>query len=521
MKKRVISPPKCRPAAVLTVALCAFLLSACASVEEKIETTPAQTTATTETPAQTPPSPDIAAGYQFVSGYGIVGPNNPRVYQKDPVLRPGVEGEDASAELLYAVYQDGGFRCRYKVVDTSIEIIPEDEMRELLEKEEENRKSQDQGAAIEMESDYFAIDEEKEIYGRSAYQSRVSKIRSDEPVQFGLNITSVTGKKLLERGTRTTAATTSRDYREFLEKGYVNSCEEYFIRGNQPEGWTPTEMYRMSLMGFSEPMEFTLAPAPEYPSLDQIPGMTKVGDYWILAQAETGDNELAVTTYTWPKEGHKLTGLMDQKLEYQTEGGSGICREKQRNNRTQGQDELKGIPEGIQGSTTIYDLSDAGAGAAFTITSPTLSIHSEESPEITTIPIPPAPDQVLRLDQQIRLKDCTIKLTEVRRSSEDVYYGNINGEDVMKPALYVDFEAETNNDDLQIEFFSSFEKESGMFSGIIAYTEDEDSNVPRSEQKIKDLLVFFQEGDQEVSFRIDSISYRLNREIRVPVVMED
>ena len=494
--------------------LCVSLLNACAAGDN-----PTQTAALSQPPAteenaspapdgdlQTTPAtdtgPDLASGYQFVAGYGIIAPGSPRVYQKDPAFRPTMEEDDALGELLYAVYQDGVFRYQYKVKDTSIELIPGDEVEELLKKD-------------------FAIDEEAGIYGRSSYESRTGMRQQDGAPQTGPFISSITGKDLPEAGYTQKKGTIFRDYEEFLEKGCVNTYGEYLIECNQPEGWIPDETYQLHIAGFRETADFTFSPAPEYAALEEIPGITKIGDYWILAQAEIKDGEIRLTTYAWPKEGYKLTNLIDQKLEYQSADGSGVCASKLRSYSIPGGNTLKGIAAGTQGTFSFYELPDAAVDAEFTLTAPIMLVSSEETTEKTTIPVPPDSRQQIQLDQQIRLKDCTIRLTGVRRGGEDLLYGRDGNEEIMRPVLYVDFEVEARDGRMELDWFQGRKKEEGEGEALTLYPQYEDVTVPLTKRKIKDLLVLYEAGSEEVSFRIDYVVYRLRQDVRAPVLMEE
>lgn len=107
----------------------------------------------------------VAAGWQLAPGYGICGPNQPAVYGLSPEIGVPVEKtEGADAELVSAFYQDGYMNVRIKVRDYSVTQIPDEEV---------NQKLQDGNGKPEWDNSYFCLDEEKQIYGRSAFLNKI------------------------------------------------------------------------------------------------------------------------------------------------------------------------------------------------------------------------------------------------------------------------------------------------------------------------------------------------------------
>ena len=362
---------------------------------------------------------EYATGFQLVEGYGICAPGSAPVYVMEEEPEP-IETEGAKAWLTAVMYQEGRVSYRITVEDSSITVIPEEEMKALLRKEEENQALQEAGMPVPWDPGYFAIDEEKGIYGRSAFESRADSKRDYIEGQ-GLHAGS-------------NASISSVMYEEFLTKGYVTSYYEYFsdqCRLSIPE---PLGDYKIHVPGFEEDISFTFKRAREYKEPEDIPGMHMEAGWGIAAQGRWTEEGLGIRIYTWPKEDYSMTirpsqlvcGKGSSSLSVESVPGPYFHTDPDRG--------PVGMPKGRPAEYFQFDIPKEYRDGSFRLLFDTVYIQSGEEGECVTIPV--SADEI-SLDKEIRFRDSTLHLISAKALENPYFYGNINGQDIKKPAVYV------------------------------------------------------------------------------------
>ena len=261
-------------------------------------------------------------GYQLISDYGVTAPGDLQAYELPDGLRPAVEENQVRAELLTAVYINGEFRFRLRIEDSSVTMLTPEEVKAVQEKEAGDGAAQDGTAA--PDDSYVEIDRDKGLYGRSAYEER---LRAENPGGGGTLSVRLIGDGVAEGGYTPNRSSSTRQYVESGESGYLLTVGEYAMQGKPLRAEQPEGTYELWVPGFQEAIGFTLEPAPVYESLLDIPGMQEAGDYLIWTAGSGRDGQVEVQYFILPgqwEEDYRYS-FLDSKLDYTRDGITESC----------------------------------------------------------------------------------------------------------------------------------------------------------------------------------------------------
>lgn len=142
-----------------------------------------------------------------------------------------------------------------------------------------------------------------------------------------------------------------------------------------------------------------------------------------------------------------------------------------------------------------------------------LQLNSREITEWIKIPVP---EEKISVDKTLEFKDCIIRVISAEKLKEPrVYSQNEQGEDILRPAIYLEVEVIMKDDSL-------------LLREVIAAQEEQDPRNPQMQPfayttytngHLKGVYAFYEEGEDEIQLRFESPSYRWLETLIVPVQM--
>ena len=517
---------------IVQIGLCmsvAFCLVSCGNGTQTEQTTAAvtedtriQTTAVLEesTDGQTEsvsaanqePHPQAVPGVQLADPYGIFIKGQAPVYLlKDKP--PAIETEGAKAWLESAIYFGGNLHFVVKIEDYSITVIPEDEVAELLEKQKENENLQDWS--------YFPIDAEQGIYGRSAFEDRWGFPKTEERKPGVRFINSIEGAGISGGSFNVDHfGSGARYYKEYLDKGYVTSYHWYRTDKQKMELFEPTGEYRIYIPGFADGFTMEFVKASAYEGVEDIPGMSLVNGLGIMATGEKTEEGLKVTYHTWTEGRYTMQlgipGPSEPSLICRTAEGEEkgtYLKSVLRNSQIGVGGEILKVLGGLTQNALLYKLPDGFEQGEFDLKFHRLQLNSREITEWIKIPVP---EEKISVDKTLEFKDCIIRVISAEKLKEPrVYSQNEQGEDILRPAIYLEVEVIMKDDSL-------------LLREVIAAQEEQDPRNPQMQPfayatytngHLKGVYAFYEEGEDEIQLRFESPSYKWLETLIVPVQM--
>lgn len=453
-------------------------------------------------------------GYQLISDYGVTAPGDLQAYELPDGLRPAVEENQVRAELLTAVYINGEFRFRLRIEDSSVTMLTPEEVKAVQEKEAGDGAAQDGTAA--PDDSYVEIDRDKGLYGRSAYEER---LRAENPGGGGTLSVRLIGDGVAEGGYTPNRSSSTRQYVESGESGYLLTVGEYAMQGKPLRAEQPEGTYELWVPGFQEAIGFTLEPAPVYESLLDIPGMQEAGDYLIWTAGSGRDGQVEVQYFILPgqwEEDYRYS-FLDSKLDYTRDGITESCGHSIVSAQTRLNEPLSGIPPYRMAVQQTFAGPEAQEGGSYTLSLRDLLLTSPERSGEITLAIP---QDVEQLDQEIEFEDSTIRLLQIERGDEPELYTIDDGVDVMRPVVYIEVQVTDRNPDRHLINLQ------GRKQASEPYITEVRPNVERTEKSYRSsqvvgLTVFYDEGDTEVRFSLENPQYVEDLELELPVLMEE
>lgn len=452
-------------------------------------------------------------GYQLISDYGVTAPGDLQAYELPDGLRPAVEENQVRAELLTAVYINGEFRFRLRIEDSSVTMLTPEEVKAVQEKEAGDGSAQDGTAA--PDGSYVEIDRDKGLYGRSAYEER---LRAENPGGGTLSVRLI-GDGVAEGGYTPNRSSSTRQYVESGESGYLLTVGEYAMQGKPLRAEQPEGTYELWVPGFQEAIGFTLEPAPVYESLLDIPGMQEAGDYLIWTAGSGRDGQVEVQYFILPgqwEEDYRYS-FLDSKLDYTRDGITESCGHSILSAQTRLNEPLSGIPPYRMTVQQTFAGPEAQEGGSYTLSLRDLLLTSPERSGEITLAIP---QDVEQLDQEIEFEDSTIRFLKIERGDEPELYTIDDGVDVMRPVVYIEVQVTDRNPDRHLINLQ------GRKQASEPYITEVRPNVERTEKSYRSsqvvgLTVFYDEGDTEVRFSLENPQYVEDLELELPVLMEE
>ena len=463
-----------------------------------------------------------AAGYQFVSGYGICEPNQDVIWQLAPGEKPVVENELGKAELLQAVYQNQVLTVTVRLTDRSVTKVSDSDKNAFLEKERQNQLLQERGEPAEELPDYICIDSEQELYVNSPLMTQINgKKTGGGDRLYGAGIS--------ERGFTFNSSGSYTDYDSFLNEGYLTFVSEKRITAVHFDMKEPEGVYQLQLEGFDEPLSFSFAKAPEYQSLDEIEGIAAVEDgSYMLALGTKKEKGISVLCYVWPGEGYDRMRLTGVQLAVDTADGMqqtikpGQIFQPESFPDSRGNELFRGF---VNGNLEEYwfELPENAEVSSAKMIAEAAILRSDAVSDEVTIPVPQGE---LALDETVEIGGARLYLTNVRKLDGLFDVGTVDDEPIRKPAVYVAARFEPGDPDKSLEALYGIDSRYKIGSPELQYTDSFSNDYTRIEAdmgedkdgaELKGLHLYYKEGEQELELRFLNPFYRLNRSFEVPI----
>lgn len=466
---------------------------------------------------------DVVKGYQFVDGYGICAPESPAFYQLSRSEGTGdgacfeVENGMAKLRLLGAVRQGQSMTVKYEIIDYSVKVLPEEETKKIREQEKENRKKQERGEPVEWDWSYICLDEEKGIYGRSEFETKLFENKKPGLYTGDARIYG-TGMPAGGMTFRTGAVETGNE--TFFEEGALT---RFFVKNMEDGGFTekkPDGLYELKVDGFEKPLVFAFEKTPEYQSLEEIEGITVQDGFCVFARGKEEDGELTITVNTYSEDGFRL---QPGRSEVRVMAGP----------KKDGKEEVEILNVERVLHTSVkenYQGLKAGSCTEFTCKLPEgMELRSVEfAPEemaAVSDEVSPAirveiPEKDGVIGQKVEFRDAVVSLTAVHRTEERQEMGTDEaGKTVMKPVLRIDASASSTNPALEFYLAGGYtgeETERPVYynGGITPIIKDGEGG------RMEGFHIVYEEGGGEVTFYLASPCYKLVKRLEFPVLLQ-
>ena len=469
---------------------------------------------------------EIVDGVQLAAGYGIFSAGQPQVYVMKKEPEP-IETEGAKAWLLSSIYQDGLFRFLVMVEDSSITEIPQQEA-EKLELGEEVREMQIMRNGEAWYPDYFPIDKEQGIYGRSSFEEKAGYRGGNETENGDENsdawekaVYTITGAGVPGGTFSGREIWSARDYKSYLTYGSVTHNFAFYTEDMKLETAGPEGSYQITIPGFEDSFSIEFEKAPYYPDVEHIPGMVIKDGIGLMADGEWTKEGLAVTVYTWSEGTAGVTPEFSRlKCEADGRTGKGKQLRFQANRSGYGSpQEFLSRMEGRARTTYYYEIPEQfQAGDFFLESSGEISKRrgEVEQSEWLTVPIP---EKGAELNLTAELEHCTITLISVEKEEPSMFViSGEDGQEEVRPCVSLGVmvkqkdgtkkvlqhirivQEEENPEDPYYDRWARGSYQNGRLTGILAY---------------------YKEGDQELKLRFENPEYAWYEAFRLPVQMQD
>lgn len=467
---------------------------------------------------------EVANGFQVVDGYGICEPGSPVFYQLSRSegagedVRLEVENGMATLRLLGAVRQGQSMTVKYEIVDYSVKVLPEEETKKIREQEKENREKEERGESVEWDWSYIRLDEEKGIYGRSDFETKI--FENKKPGLYTANAI-IYGNGMPTGGTTFTTGAAGTEYEKFFEDGAltkicVKSVEDGGFTTKKPDGF-----YKLEVEGFDEPLVFAFEKAPEYQTLEEIDGITAQDGFHVFAVGKEEEGKLKVTVNTYSEDGFRLQpGKAQIRIVPELEKNGreeAVTVNADRVRYASVKENYQGLKAGSYTEYTCKLPEDVTLRSAEFVPETMIAASDEVSPVIKV----EIPEKDMEIEQKVEFRDAVISLTAVHKTEEKQEIGvDEKGEKVTKPIVRIDASASSTNPALEFYMVGGFtgeETERNMYfnGGLTPLAKDEESG-----SGLKGFNIAYEEGDGEVTFQLASPYYKLVKKLEIPVRLQ-
>ena len=478
-----------------------------------------------ELPAESSdPAGETAEGYQFVRDLGICAPGSAVIYQLKNLNTPELKNEYGTAQMISGFYQDGNVILSVLYKDYSVYLLSEEETQEYLRTEKENQEKQERGESADWDDSYFCIDEEKQIYGRSAFLGGLQKEKSrDNTKAFDGRLYRQSDEQQAHYFNQGSSTTINED---FLEKGYVSTLVHFkknnkILRTNGPGG-----IYRLQLNYFDEPFTFEFEKVPEYASLGELPGAAEKDGVWFYAEGEKEDDSFEISSYTFSEDKCQVE---PQNVKAFTEDESGRMEELlPMHSLMLDQADTSETFSGIMDESLkkkAYLLPDKADLGQITTTYDGLMVIDHAEIGTFTIPVP-EPDE--DLDIKSEFPGGTLAVTKVSRMEEKRRRGtDADGDEILEPQLYLTAAVKDREEDRHVFIVMAADADRENDGGSFMYTfysdwrqdGEGDSVLNSYEKEIQGFKISYEEGQESVRIRFcNPISWWKTR-VALPVLL--
>lgn len=494
------------------------------------QTTAAETAESEGIPSSKPDySPVITEGYQFVEGMGISSPGAAAFYQMDISKPVELKNEYATAQLVNAVYQDNTVSAKILIKDHSVSVLSKEEIQKIREEQP------DHGEAVPFDNSYFCIDQEKQMYGRSAFQelqASISKANNGRG-QMGL----LRGHGIAEVGFAFHGQNVSHHYEEYLEHGYITSSIEMKRQDARFLMKEPEGIYELSIYGFEEPFRFEFHKVPEYKTLDGIPGIEQQDGFYFLTTGRTYHDmnqkttkkqgkRLHVFCHIYPKDGYDISPF-PAKLSVPIQGKETLLEDMRTGRSISLQSDIfSGMPR--WGTATYdYDISDTQDLTSATLVCEGMTLVSDEKSETYLLDIP---DTEAALDIQVEFSDAVLSLTKVERREEPAVT-ETDHEDLLKvPTLYLTTSITPKEENRQLWQIMALCSEDSirdpktLYYDVSPYAYAHPDVEPGDFMEIRKIFGFivpYEDGTEQVPIAFFNPRYQWKNTFAFPVITEE
>lgn len=495
-----------------------LLLSGCAKAEQKQDVQ--GTEALPATAAQTEGKEDaekVTENYQFIPGYGICSPGVAPVFYMDPEERPAIESGGARTELLSVVYQNGTMIARTCTIDSTITVVPEQETEELLKKEQDNFQKQEAGETVLWDDSYIKADEEKKLLVRSEFEMKKKEAENQKRSAGEKRFHCVYGAGAPEVGYSFNRTTSTFDYQEVESEGRILTYTEYSMEDKVLETGNPEGVYEICLPGFEDTLRFEFVPSEKLDSLDQLPKYVQQGNNGVYAIASAYEDGIRIQHYTYSDDSMRME-IEPEKCFLEKNGSR---YEGKRSDRwwTDNYYTIDGVIRGKQGEILEFEIPEAERNGEFQFQIMELTVAEAQKSEPVIIPIPEKEES---MDEVISFAHGKLKLTGVKRLEEDMYYGDINGETVKKPGVFISAEPVDTEENWVFtaatgaQYDAEYEQKDHTYRRMMP-VEYEQGQGSVKERKIAGYYAFYEPGDTEIEVEFKNPYYIWKQEFVIPV----
>ncbi len=468
------------------------------------------------------PQTEIVEGVQLAAGYGIFSAGQPQVYVMKKEPEP-IETEGARAQLLSCVYQDGLFRFLVMVEDSSITEIPREEA-EKLEVGEDVREMQIMRNGEAWYPDYFPIDKEQGIYGRSSFEEKAGYRGGNKDEKGDARETAVytiTGAGIPGGSFSGREIWSARNYESYLTYGSVTHNFTFYTENMKLKTAGPEGSYQITIPGFEDGFTIEFEKALSYQDAEHIPGMVVKDGVGLMAMGEWTEEGLAVTAYTW-SDGTVVVTPKFSGLKCEEGGGTGEGRQIrfQANQSGYGTSkEFLSRMEGRAGTTYYYEIPEQFRTGDFFLESSgeIAQIRTErEQSEWLTIPVP---EKWTELDLSAELEHCTITIISAVKEEPGTFRaGTEYGQKELRPCVKLG---------VMVTWKDGTDK---VLQSVRVVQEEENPEDPYYDRwargsyqggRLTGIRAYYKEGDQEFKLRFENPDYAWYEAFRLPVQMRD
>lgn len=467
-------------------------------------------------------APAIADGYQFVKNLGICKPDHPVIYMIEKPETAGITNDYANARLTDVFYQDKMLVIKLVLEDTSISVIPADEVEQLLKKEQENYEKQERGEAANWDNSYFCIDMEEKIYGRSRFWE---VLNGNNPNGSNRLVDArLFPPGLSESGYGFQTQTFHTDYKEYEDGWHSIITAELELRNVPFTKEELGEIFELKLSGFDTALSFRLQAAKEVPELKELPGWTETEGMSFLVYGEADNQDLTIFWYPF-REDDSAVSPVAAEVSY----------------RTAGSEAEKTCPLQLYGGrsnlVSLFDGLDSSGMRKFTCRLPVeqeiqevklvldhLTVSTNEQSGIYPIPIPETMED---LDLNVGFRDGTLHLTKVERMTEEISLGQeADGSEILKPGIYLTARAEGKTEGMHMGIVLGYEADFLDKNGEIdryrrgpVYPHVTDQPIHACE--VKGYRIPYEPDAKEVDILFWNPNYLLEQQFVLPVVFDN
>lgn len=466
---------------------------------------------------------EVVKGFQIVDGYGICEPGSPAFYQLShgegagDGVRLELDNGMAKLRLLGAVRQGQSMTVQYEIADYSVKLLPEEETKKIREQEKENREKQEQGKPAEWDWSYICLDEEKGIYGRSDFETKL--FENKKPGLYTANAI-IYGDGMPAGGMTFKTGSTQTEYEKYFEDGALTRSCTKSVEDGRFTTEKPNGLYELEIEGFDEPLIFAFEKAPEYQTLGEIDGMIEQDGFYVFAWGKEVEGELNVIVNTYSEDGFCLRpGRAGVRIV--TDSGKDGKEDAETLTAVWGhfpsvKESYQGLKAGSHTKYTCKLPKGVKLRSAEFVPEEMIAASDEVSPAIKV----EIPEKSKEIEQEVKFRDAVVSLTAVHKTEDKQEMGtDENGETVIKSVLRIDASANSTNPALEFYVVGGFEGEEAerdiyYYGGVIPLVREE------SGSGLEGFTIAYGEGGSEVTFHLSSPYYKLVKKLEIPVLLQ-